>query len=214
MAHTDEISQDQLKKVAREIGEFIDSGLDETVAREEPVPDEETAPLALGETLTTWKLTDEAFKALDESNEAPGKSDEFGDFSKWVEPTRLLYHQILLRGTPEGFARSYREPNSESEALVQLAPSPFAAKLEELFKAIDENRDEDQFIAADPVVRLLEIPPYGVFALWLFSESLGESRVMIISAAKRLEGLIPGGILNPKEFIDELTRGGTLVGVI
>jgi hypothetical protein len=199
MAHTDNLERIQLNRVAREIGEFIDDGLKERA----PLDDE--TPMTLHETLEIWRLTTQAFAAL-------GESGISGDLSNWVEPTSLLYHQIWLRGEPAGFARSQREPKTET-AVVQFSSSPVASVVDRLLRVIEENEDGDSFVAADPVVRLIEIPPFGVTAFWLFSEASRDSRIMIIHAPQRYEGLSESRMLNSNQFFGAL-RQGPLSGVI
>jgi hypothetical protein len=75
---------------------------------------------------------------------------------------------------------------------------------------IDSNEPEG---FDDPVVRLLEIPPYHVTALWLYEESSGESRLIVLSAPARQERLKPDAVLSSKEFFDGLAAIGPIVGV-
>jgi hypothetical protein len=196
MAHLDKIQPDLLTQVAREIGEFIDRGLKE--APKEPPPAGKT-PLELGATLTIWTFPARTFEALAHSKVS-------GDLSDWLEPTQALYHQIWLRGKPAGFARSHRPEKGGKSAIFHLNESPLASQLHQFLEKID-HEEADPFLATDPVVRLLEIPPFHLSALWLFSESQHESRVLIIYAPKRYEGLGEGAMVSSKQFFDALSVG-------
>src|SRR6266851_3637584 len=181
MAHPDDISADLLAGVASRIGDLVDGNL-ETHAKLKPQADTvydaaSGSALQLGETLTVWKLTPEAFEAL-------ANSKLTGDLSEWTVSTSLLYHQVHLDGSPEGFARSYIEDSTQAPELINVNASAIASKVSQLFNMIEDREQEDRFLAADPVVRLLEIPACRIFALWLYAESERESRVLIINATQ------------------------------
>ena len=226
MAHLDNVNSEMLKSLALQIGNAVsassqdgstalfatdaesnagtgavDFGLD-------AAPDA-SSPFTLGETLTVWKLKGAAFAAI-------ANSTISGDVNDWVEPTSFLYHQLKWNSEPQGFARS-SVSNSEATttstqkiALCQISTSPIASRLHQQFVKIDNNE-----LAGfdDTVVRLLEIPPYHVTALWLFEEALGESRLIVISAPARQERLKPDAVLTSKEFFDGLASIGPIVGV-
>lgn len=208
MAHLDRISPELRIRVAREIGDFIDSGREpeDKSPRANAEAGDNEANLELGETLTVWKLTSQAFETLE-------KSRLSGDLYQWVEQTPFLYHQIWVRGQVAGFARSYREAESGKKTLLQISASEFAVDLNNLFDMIERNEKQDEVIAGDPVVRLLEIPPFQVFTLWLFSEARNESRIVIINAPEGGKELTPGSVLNSMQFLDGLSESGPLLGV-
>ena len=203
MAHSDIISID-LFRVAREIGQFLDKGL--------PNPPQESdtthaSRLEIGETLTVWGFTTKAFEALIDSSPV-------GDLSKWVRQDPVLHHQIRLDGKTVGFAQSYLVEGIEEKAVFRVNASAFAAQMRELLEVIERNPQGDPVIAADPVVRLLEIPAFGVFALWVYAETLQESRILIIDAADRYEELTRGALLTSENFFAALRKGGPLLDVI
>jgi hypothetical protein len=205
MAHLDSISKQALVKVAREIGALIDSGFADyprTPVEGARNSDVEGAYLQIGETLTVWKLQARAFETLE-------KSRLSGDLSEWVEQTPFLQHQIKLNGKPEGIARSYREKGIEDRSVFQAAASPFASRINQLFKMIENNELHDPVIKDDPVVRLLEVPAYHVFTLWLFAASRRESRIVIIDApeqyAREKEPYFTSG-----QFFDALKENGPI----
>lgn len=203
MAHLDIISTD-LIRVAREIGQFLNKGFPDLP--EEP-ENTESSLLDIGETLTVWGFTKEAFEALNRSRPE-------GDLSKWVKQDPVLHHQIRLSGKTVGFAQSYSVEGIEDKAVFRVSSSPFAAQMRELFEVIERNPKNDPVIAADPVVRLLEVPAFGVFALWAYAEPLRESRIVIIDAADRYSELTPGALLTSTDFFSALSRGGPLLDVI
>jgi hypothetical protein len=204
VAHLDIISTD-LVRVAREIGQFLDKGLANPL--EESATNTDSLVLEIGETLTVWSLRKEAFEALD-------KMRLEGDLINWLEQDPILHHQIRLSGKTVGFAQSYLVDGIEDKALFRISASPFASQISGLFEVIERNPQGDPVIAADPVVRLLEIPPFGVFALWVYAEARRESRIVIIDAADRYKELTPGALLNSEDFFEALRRGGPLLDVI
>jgi hypothetical protein len=207
MAHLDSISRQSLVKVAREIGALIDSGFADyprtrTPARGGQNAGVKGASLEIGETLTVWKLQARAFETLE-------KSRLSGDLADWVEQTPFLQHQIKLSGRAEGIARSYREKGIEKRSVFQVAASPFASRINQLFEMIENNKVHDPVIEDDPVVRLLEVPAYHVFTLWLFAASKRESRVVIIDAPEQyVREKDP--YLTSGQFFDALKENGPI----
>jgi hypothetical protein len=201
MAHLDTVSDNLRKAVAREIGKFLDTG------KTEPPPPGEAAPLEIAETVTVWKLQPKAFKEL-------GEKGLGGDLHNWVEPAPFLYHQIRLRGKVTGFARSYVEERIGAKTVLQVSASPIASRVHKLFEKIDSNESHEPFLAFDPVVRLLQIPPFQISALWLFSEERKESRVVIVRAPKRFTEMHEGTFLTSEQFFAALKKGGPQSGVI
>jgi hypothetical protein len=207
MAHLDSISKQSLVTVAHEIGALIDSGLADYPRTGTPEKDGRNsdvagASLQIGETLTVWKLQARAFETLE-------KSRLSGDLSDWVEQTPFLQHQIKLNGRAEGIARSYREKGIENRSVFQVAASPLASRINQLFEMIEDNELHDPVIKDDPVVRLLEVPAYHVFTLWLFAASQRESRIVIIDApehyAREKEPYLTSG-----QFFDALKENGPI----
>lgn len=227
MAHFDTILED-LKRVADEIGMFVarrteqrrdDSGLDTE-------RDSEPYPLEVTETITVWQLTLEAQEVLNQSGSIRG------DVVHWVEQQPFLHHQIRLRGKTAACARSYRHKISERQKQTPEKPhssvtehsekqkvlsqisydASYASLLTREFARIDQNDFEDDFIEADPVVRLLEIPSFQVYVLWLFAND--ESRIIVLSAARRYKNLAPGALLKSEDFFEALRIGGPLRDVI
>jgi len=226
MAHLDNVNSEMLKSLALQIGNAVSpssedgsSALFATDAESSSVTDavdfgldaepDASSPLTLGETLTVWKLKDAAFAAIADSTIS-------GDVNDWVEPTSFLYHQLKWHSEPQGFARSSvtnagaTTTSAQKIALCQISTSPIASRLHQQFTKIDSNELEG---FDDPVVRLLEIPPYHVTALWLYEESSGQSRLIVISAPAGQEQLKPDAVLTSKEFFDGLTSSGPIVGV-
>jgi hypothetical protein len=226
MAHFDDISPKLRKKVAQEIADFIDKTPDEDL-KDQPPPkepdykkalfrrkakeehseiDDEDAPLQLGDSLTVWKFSKAAFQRIAESR-LPG------DLSNWVARTHTVHHQIWFKGKVAGFARSYDEERLDETTLFHLTASSLAEEVNKLIEAVERNESGDEFLDGDPVVRLLDIPPFQVYSLWLFSEPLNESRVAIINAPRRYK-FGRGALLNSTQFLDALSDGGLLLEVI
>src|SRR6185503_1862069 len=97
MAHTDSdsLQPSYLARVQQEISDFVYR------RTQQPTADfalTET-PLNIAETLGVWKLSDQAFETLRETNPP-------GDLVNWVTPTSLLYHQIRFNDQVIACARS------------------------------------------------------------------------------------------------------------
>lgn len=218
MAHFDKILEN-LNRVASEIGEFMwprsDSRSDVSFSEPTNRHDNDDSPLRLTETLTVWQLTMEALETLNESRKVGG------DIVDWVEQQPFLHHQIRLRENTVGFARSYiansasAEEEESKKIVFHVSDDPsYASLLTKAFIAVDRNEIIDAVVEADPVVRLLEIPSFQFYGLWLFSEELQESRILVISAAERYKELAPGALLKSEEFFGSLQTGGPLIDVI
>jgi hypothetical protein len=210
MAHADNIEALPvlLRKLAAEIADLIDQVPEDIYkirsAIDGELPDDEMAPVEIGETLTSWTLTARAAEAL-------ASSTLKGDIFDWVEQTPYLYHQIYLNAEPAGFARS--RYGTDGKSLSHFNVSPRASRINEAFKMIDLNSQEDPVVASDPVVRLLEIHAYHILAIWLYSEARNESRVVVIDAGKRYEGLKRESFLTSDQFFEALKKGGPILGV-
>jgi hypothetical protein len=208
MAHLDSISKDLLARVAAEIGDLLNTRFRSAAAYKseaKPIAVPKASALRLGETLTVWKLKARAFEALK-------KTSLSGDLSDWVEQSGFLHHQIKFNGETAGFVRSYLECEIESKSIFQVSTSPFAAAMNQRFEIIEANETKDPIVADDPVVRLVEVPPCHVFALWVFSESRKESRVLLIEAPKSCDEL-SRYILSSDQFFDALKKSGPLMGI-
>src|SRR5438067_2163900 len=211
MAHLDKISRDLLEKVASEIAEFInrrpskmrepyssEAATDYDSIGDQRAPTEngsiaqgDAEGLVISESLTVWKLKAQAFEAI-------VKPPVRGDVFEWVEEKPFsLHHQIRFRGKPSGFARSYTEAKAEEKLVFQISSSEFAANLNDALELIEQSRDP--FVLADPVVRLLEVPPFHTYALWMFLSGPKESRLEIIASPERYR-LAPGKIIDSKQF--------------
>ncbi|MGZ5434625.1 MAG: hypothetical protein ACXWID_01710 [Pyrinomonadaceae bacterium] len=203
MAHTDvdNLPAHHLERVQREIGSFIN---DRSDAPSESVmsgdgPELVETPLNIGETFAIWKLKPEALRTLKDSNLR-------GDLVDWVKPTSLLYHQLRFNDQQIAFARSTLD-ESRPQALSQLGGSEFSSLVEDAIGFIDHNEQHDKVAKSDPIVRLLEIPSYQTFLLWLFA---GESRVVVIEAPDELS---KHSFYTSDELFKALKSIGTLAGV-
>lgn len=210
MAHPDEIANlpSHLQKVAGEIGALIDSG---TPANNEMLPAFEgpaagaASPPELDGALAIWRLNPNAYGELENSTLR-------GDIADWAMPTRLLHHQILINGKPAGFARSLLPPKND-KSLAHFSVSPLATQIQEALDQLEEQNGNYDDGAADPIVRLLEIPAYHVLALWLYYGRGRESQVVIINAANRFQRLKRNSRLSSTQFFEDLAKGGPILGV-
>jgi hypothetical protein len=214
MAHTDDIPEGAIKEVVRQVSDLVERGLEKDLLIAAPPADvgdmlgdiSVEHPLTMQDSFSIWELDEEALDAVQ------GARAE-GDLSAWARPAGQLYHQIFLKGEPKAFARSeMREGGSGEETLSQLNVSPLAARVEGALRKIKENRERDEVVAADPVVRMLELPSYHILALWLYAEALRQSRVLIIIAPKRYGESWAGSFLTTERFFDGLRIVGPLAG--
>lgn len=207
MTHPDKISPKLIKQVAREVAEFAYKTSSQPGSLPEAAPlDFATVP-RIASTLTIWSLKSSALEKL-------AQTELEGDLSEWAQQTPLLHHQVEWSNRPAGFVRSQREPLYE-KSVVQINISASESPLHRVLEAVTENKfDEEDFMASDPVMRLLEIPSYQITAIWLFDEPRRESRIKVSSAPKRYEGLRQNRLLDSSEFFNALRTGGPLRGVI
>lgn len=223
MAHTDDIRADVLENVARQIADFVDRGLEKELIVEGPPPDApndigDEKPLWVQDSLLVYKLSREALHVIRDSRAE-------GDLGDWVTPTGQSYHQIFLKGEAKAFARSLMpEGESQEVVLCQLSVSPLARRVEDAFniikerekketqKKLDGSREYDEVLAANPVVRLLDLPSYHIFALWLYAEALRRSRILVVVAPQRFGGEWAGSFLTTAQFFERLKNSGPLTG--
>jgi hypothetical protein len=210
MTHTDNISAEQLRKVSNEIGSLVFKPTVEPLnieaAGEGAGQPAEEGPFHLHPTLAIWKLKPETFAVL-------ARSIPRGDLIDWVEPTNLLYHQIRFNDeVVVGFARSSLEL-SESSALAQIgAANDFSSSVDAAINFVEEKHEGDEFMSGDPVVRLLEIPSYQAFVLWLCIEERRESRVVTVQVVYETK-LAPRTFLTSQTLFEALHQSGPLTGI-
>ena len=207
MAHRDGVPPSVVQRATDEIKSFTRRGMptDFTLGPDGS-PGLPEPNLLASEPLAVWRLIPGSLQKLAEA-------DLTEDISKWVEPTGALYHDIVLEGRPVGFARSTNSDTGKVVSQINLSPtSRRAIHVNEALKVI-ESSAADSVLKADPVVRLLEIPAAHVSALWLFAEGLGESRLIVISSAKRYVGLKPNQLMTSRQFLEALKEGGSIHGV-
>ena len=203
MAHTDidNLPVHHLARVQREIGNFINDrpGVPPGPDMSGDGSDLVETPLNIGETFAIWKLKPEALRTLKESTLR-------GDLVNWVKPTSLLYHQLRFNDQQIAYARSTLDA-SRSQALSQIGGSEFSQLVDDAIAFIEDNEQNDEVAKSDPIVRLLEIPSYQTFLLWLFE---GESRVVVIEAPDALSKQV---FHSSDELFKTLKTIGSLSGI-
>lgn len=207
MAHPDSVSPSVAQRATDEIKSFARLGMPTGFTVGPDISPGLPEPnLQATEPLAVWKLKPGSLQKLAEA-------DLTEDISTWVEPTDALYHDIVLDGRPVGFARSTNSDTGKVVSQINLsATSHRAVRVREALK-VSEHHGDDSVLKSDPVVRLLEIPAAHVSALWLFAEGHGESRLIVISSAKRYAGLRPNQLMTSRQFLEALKEGGSIHGV-
>jgi hypothetical protein len=225
MVHTDDIPADALHKVIQEVTDLVDRGLEDDLRVEEPpagvadlvMEDWDGNPLRMQDSFYIYKLEAKALEAIRNSRAE-------GDLSKWVTPADQIFHQIFLLGQPKAFARSkVLKQGAEGKTLNQLNVSPLAGHIEDGLKKIKEKQEDtlgrirehqeyDQVFAADPVIRMLDLPSYHILALWIYAETLHQSRVLLLLAPKRYRKSWTENFLTTEQFFEGLRDLGPLGG--
>ena len=208
MAHPDKIPSPHVDRVVEAIRE-ITKQLSGLATNEEELHADNIEPAAIrvNDGLTIWKFKPGSFERL-------SRDELKDDLFDWVQPTNMVYHPMWLSESPVGFARSTTDLSAKPILQINLSPTSRRAILihEALarLETSEETESQDPVIASNPVVRLLEIPPAHMVALWLYSESVHQSRIMIISAAKRYAALSERSLLDSNEFLKGLKEQGLI----
>ena len=202
MAHRDKVPPGVETAVANQISDFISTGAQKEFLLAE------SAPVNFGETFSVWKFKPRAIAQLREGA-------RMGELKDWVVRKSQWHHQVKFEGEGKAFARSmYPEANPAQVKLCHLNVSEFAKSLNAAIHSIDDNSFHDPWLdGRDPLVRLLEIPPYHIDALWLLDERTQESRVLILDAPKRYTRLVRDRLLSSQEFLQALVEAEPLTGV-
>jgi len=223
MAHTDGVPPDLLNKVAGELKDvFVEHlSLTEVVdgshlnINSEPIGEPEIKAdmqVTLCETFAVWRLKPGTIEAL----ATPGFS---GEISDWSEPTKSLHHQVRQNGKLVAYARSRAGEGDEYVGLTQYNVSALVSAVDHAIDIIDQHEKDDEVAAADPVVRLLEIPSHHVSALCLFAQSLepksgDKNRCVLVQAPQKVYEEYRDRLLNSVEFFDLLKRTGVIRAII
>lgn len=217
MSHTDEMPMDLLQKVAGELKDAVQKHLP-------PSPPSLSNPLAteldtsshamatgviqlhLCETFAVWKFKAGMVKAI-----AAGKF--CNDIYDCVEPTKVFYHQVREKGKLVAFARS--RVGEAAVSLTQYNISTLVLSVDQAIEIIERNEGNDEVVANDPVVRLLEIPSHHIIALWLYSVSLAEnrSRGLLVRGPKSIFRENRNKLLTSAEFFNLLKQSGVVQAI-
>lgn len=183
MPHPDQVSTDNLRNVARQLGGWLDPSAAEKfraagrgavpLAESSDVPgssspgaaDAASPPRAfelpafeLGESFALYSLGAEDI----ENGLLYG-----ADLTKLARATERWHHQVKVDKKPVGFARSTCKGDADFE-VQQIYLSELARYVDEAITWIDRQEEQNPGDAeSDPVVRLLVVPVYQVHAFWL-----------------------------------------------
>lgn len=210
MAHTDDIGAEAMNTVVQQITAFVDRGLEKDLQVEEPPEgggdiledlnggDPDPYPLKLQDSLRLYEFSPVALRAI-----RNGRAR--GDLSEWAISAGEVHHQLSMENDAVAFARSLVPAGGGGEVVLnQLNVSPLAGRIEEALQRIKENQERDEVVAADPVVRLLDLPSYQMIALWMYAEAVGQSRVLIVLAPESDEETSAGRFLTTEQFFQRL----------
>jgi hypothetical protein len=178
MSHTDEMPVDFMQKVAGELKDAVKKHIPPSPLAEalnlSPPTDRSLPPMAMGviqlhlcETFAVWKFKAGMIEAI-----AAGKFCD--DIHDCVEATKFFFHQVREKGKLVAFARS--RVGDGTVSLTQYNISTLVSSVDQAIEIIENSEENDEVVASDPVVRLLEMPSHHIIALWLYSASLAENR--------------------------------------
>jgi hypothetical protein len=135
------------------------------------------------------------------------RTSSSNDLLALAEPTEDLHHQIAINGAPELFARSApREAGAPGRTVVEVTASPLAAEIARGIEWIDAN------VPQDYLVKLLVAPGYHLHALWLLPDQ-GETFVLVVHAARRLEDLVRYRLYSATDFLAQVRQVQPVTGI-
>jgi hypothetical protein len=189
MPHADAVPSGVLDDVAAQIGARLSLLLS-------------ARPLAPGDRVTIT----ESFQIFHLSAERVRTSSS-NDLRALAEPTEDLHHQVAINGAPELFARSSPQGSAApGRAVVEVTASPLAAEIARGIEWIDAN------VPQDYLVKLLVAPGYHLHALWLLPDD-GETLVVVVHAARRLEDLAKHRLHPATDFLGRLRQVQPVTGM-
>lgn len=193
MAHAEGLADDVLKEVARQIGAMV-SGV--------------IGPDKLAEARLTMDKTPFEIWMLG----ADALLQPTVDLRLLASPTGRWHHQVALDEKVIAFARSMPLGAQPSSWRVQeFFVSELAGKIASAARWVDDENN----VAGDPLVRLLDVPAYMVHAFWLLrDEGEGEEEVFVIDCPKSFTHLSTDRLLSQFEFIEALRREQHIIGRI
>src|SRR5205085_2912671 len=208
MCHTYYVSPDNLKRVAQKVVHRLDAqtaksfrqaggagnALAQPLALSETVKaiDEAVPPsFELGETFALYTLGLEAIK------EGLKTGADLIDLAKSAE---RWHHQIKVNKQTVGYARSAQSAQDPNFCLCQLYLSDVARAIAIAIKQLDD-LEAQVYADCDPLVHLLFIPAYYVYAFWVIKEHAGQSDVFVIDAPLSLQDLQFDRVLSSQEFL-------------
>lgn len=125
--------------------------------------------------------------------------DSGEDLSKLAQWTHRAHHQIKVDNEAVGYACSLIGP--ESPEVSQLFVSDLAKAYDQSIKWLDEFEKEHQDeMVEDRLVRVLLVPAYQVHAFWLLAEN-ETSELLVIAAPAELKDLQTDRLLSSEDFL-------------
>lgn len=194
MAHTDNLPDDVLDSIAGKIGERL-TGLTESAIPFSSTTSAEASP-ELRETFALWML------GADDIVNLPSNK-----LVLMAKPTGRWHHQIKSGVETKTFARSTPlGSDADSWSIREVFYESQLAK--NIDKAIDWI---DQNIENDPLVRLLAVPAYQLYALWL--SATDDSKVLIVDCPSQFTYLLPNQLLGDQQFLAALRHESHIIGI-
>jgi len=130
------------------------------------------------------------------------------DLSELVKPTLRRHHQLKLNGQAVAYSRTL----IDNDELCQLWVTEIAAAIEDAIEWVEEFENKyPEYAAANPLVRLLRVPPYGVYAFWI--QKQGQESDVLVIWPKDSDTLPRERLLNSEEFLSGLESAVPMAGL-
>lgn len=206
MLRPDTIDHEALSNVADDIGELIDapapSPLFDSPLTDEKLTTADSSSYDMTETFAVWMIDYDDLMVY---------SDKNASAYEMPKPIDRWHHQVRRGGKVTGYARS-TSPTPDAGALRQLVGSQLAGSIDAAISLLDEFERTDPALAeGDWLVRLLVVPSYQIHAFWVVNEASRESKVLLIDAPARIEGVCRRVLVSLESFAELLrhTRPAT-----
>jgi hypothetical protein len=223
MAHAEDVSQELLVRVSQEVGAWLDARAVAQFKQAAGLSDSSVAPLAkadpAAQTVASalpnfWLNETFAVYTLGADDIIHGQQTG-ADLLSLAEPADRYHHQIRVDNQAVGFARTTIATDENGQSLCQLYLSELAPAIDAAIDWLDQLATTDQaFADSDPLVRLLFVPAFYVYAFWLIKEQGESSDVLVIKSPVSLQNLPTDRVISSQEFLAAFQHahpGGGLV---
>lgn len=131
------------------------------------------------------------------------------DLSQLVKDTGRRHHQLKSNGKAVAYSRTL----VENDELCQLWVTEVAGAIQEGFEWLQRFEESNpEYAAADPLVRLLRVPSFGIYAFWIQKTKEGETSDVLVVWPRELD--TPYRLRNTEEFLGGLGDAVPMNGLI